>query len=1003
MKRIILGVLFLNLTLTPVFSQRIQTSYDSDNLFYLATEQFREKEFPSCYRTIETWFSKSENPILLEEAGFIRAAAAYELNKRETSILLIQFLENYPNSPHAAKAYYFLGCSALNAGEFTDALAFYKRCPENELSKKEFIDYQFRFAYCAMRLGDYHTARTMFGQLMEGDNRYIGSATYFTAYMDYAEGNMKEAMRAFTKISAHTQYKEAIPYFNLQLLYADGRLDEMLEKAEELRNKKQSTAQRTELIRLLGAAWFDKGNFQLSLEYYLQYLTFKPVILRSDQYRIGVDYYTQRNYIAATDFLSKISDPKDAVLQSATYHLGLCYLKQGKNDMARMSFEQASLSDFDLGTKEKALYNYALLCYETSFSPFNEQVKAFQRILTEFPKSQFADKVNGYLAEVFLSSKEYEHSLSVIQKISNPDSKLLQTKCQLQFLLGVDRFQNQRYPEANQLFTQSIELAGKLSIPATETFFWRGETNFQLGQLESAMQDYKKFAESQGASKMKAYPIVSYNLGYCCFNLKKYTDALKWFEKFTNQTTVKKEKNYSDALNRMGDCYFRAKDYTKAEKFYQDADLNTPSGNDYAIYQKAFCLGLRKQYKAKIDLLSQFETRFPQSDYKDDAIFETGRTYILLQKPDQAIGAFNTLMSSFQESPLSRKAGIQIALLFYNQGKKENAINAYKKVIEQYPGSEEAQVALSDLKMIYVNSNTVADFILYTKSLGNNTIIETGEQDSLSFMAAEQLLMANKNTEAIQSFQSYLQNFVSGAFRTDSHYHLGRLLLNDKKKEEALEHLDTVANKDGNKYQLEAAELTAETYFADKDFSKALSGFSKLEKLSSDQKSRISARLGKIRCQYLLKQNKEVLATANLLIKEQNLSADILRETRYYRAMSMLAEGRKEEAKADLELVSSDSQTAFGAEARFRIADLNFERGAFRESEKIIQDFIREGTSQSYWLARCFILLADINLQRKDDFQAKQYLLSLKENYKVENDIQEMISTRLSTIAKRND
>ncbi|MDD4922357.1 MAG: tetratricopeptide repeat protein [Bacteroidales bacterium] len=1002
MKRIILAGLFLSLSSTAAFSQQIEANENPDQLFYLATEKFREKEYPGCFRTIESWFGKSENPALLEEASFLRAASAFELNKRETSILLIQYLEKYPNSPHAAKAYYLLGCSALNAGKYQDAIGFLKLCPKEDLTKKEKLDYQFRFAYLSMQIEDNQTARALFRELMNGESRYVGSATYFYSYMDYAEGKMKEAMKGFNKIANHAQYKDAVPYFNLQLLYIEGKYDDMLKQADQLLTKKPTTAQKTELTRLMGAAWFDKKDYTRSQKYYLEYLGLNPTILRTDQYRIGVNYYTQKNFNAAINYLSKVTESSDALSQSATYHLGLCYLKQVKNDMARMSFEQASLADFDKSTKEKALYNYALICYETSFSPFNVQATAFQRILTEFPNSQFADQVNGYLAEVLLSSKEYEHSLSVIQSIPNPDKDLLQTKSQILFLLGVERYKNGRYQDAADFFTQSISVSENLAISAAEAYFWRGEVKYQLNQPSAAIIDYKRFTDSKGASAMKAYPIASYNLGYCYFNTKKYTEARTWFEKYTAQKEVKKDKSYPDALNRIGDCYFLIKDYIKAEKYYQSADLNSSSGNDYAAYQKAFCLGLRKQYTNKIDLLSTFGKRFPQSDYLDDALYETGRTNILIQKSDLAIASFNQLMEEFKESPLSRKAGIQIALLYFNQGKNDNAITAYKKVIEEYPGSEEAQIALSDLKMIYVNNNAVNDYVNYTKGLRNVAVIETGEQDSLTFMAAEHLLMGDKKIAAIQSFKSYLKDFPAGAFSNESHYHLGHLLLMEGKKDEALEHLEIVARQDGYKYQAEAAELTSDAYYAGKDFAKALSGYELMEKIASDKNSRVASRIGKIRCQYFLGQNKEAIASANILTGEEDLNTDMMREARYYRAIALINDGQENKSKADLDFLSAETQTAFGAEARFRLAEYYFNQGSAKESENIIQKFIKEGTSHSYWLARSFVLLADIYIQRKDDFQAKQYLLSLKENYKADNDVQEMISTRLTAIAKRS-
>jgi len=1002
MKRIILAGLFLSLSSTAVISQNIETREDPDQFFYLATEQYKEKEYPSCFRTIETWFEKSGNQVLVEEATFLRAAAAFELNKKETSLLLIQFLEKYPVSPHASKAYYLLGCSALNAEEYKDAVEFFYRCPVEELTEKEQLDYQFRSAYASLQLRDFETARRLFGQLMNGNSRYVGSATYFNSYMDYSEGKMKEAMIGFQKIAKHAQYKEAVPYFNLQLLYIDGQLDEMLTQADQLMDKNPTMEQKTELIRLKGAAWFDKKDFKQSQKYYLEYLSFNPKLLRSDQYRIGVNYYTQKLYDTAIQYLTKVTEPSDALSQSAIYHLGLCYLKQDKNDMARMSFEQASLTNFDKSTKEKALYNYALLCYETSFSPFNEQVKAFQRILTEFPNSEFADQIYGYMAEVFLSSKEYEQSLSVIQKIAKPDQKLLQTKCRLLFLLGVERFNNGLFKASADLLTESIELSEKLGISSTEAYFWRGEARYGLTQYGTALLDYKKFAGSTGAISMNAYPLSMYNQGYCLFNMGKYTDARTFFEKYIALSNVKKEENYPDALNRIGDCYFQAKSYAKAEKSYQDADLSFKTGNDYAVYQRAFCLGIRKQHNAKIELLKNFGTRFPNSDYADDALFETARTYIDLKKPVDAIASFNLLMKNFEGSPLSRKAGIQIALQYFNQGDKDNAVAAYKKVIEQYPGSEEARIALSDLKMIYVNSNAVGDFVDYTKDLGNVPGIDASEQDSLSFTAAEHLLMDGKNDAAIKSFKAYLTKFPSGAFQTDCHYHLGNLLMLKKEKDEPLEHLDFVAKQTGHKFQAEAAEMAAETYYEDKNYSKALPNFELMESLATEKNTRIAAKLGKLRCLYFNNEKKEAIEAANNLINEASLSTDIQKEARYYRALSLLENGQEDKAKIDLEALSVETQTAFGAESRFRLADYLFKKGSMKESERLIQNFIKDGTSHSYWLARSFVLLADINILRKDDFQAKQYLLSLKENYKTDNDVQEMISTRLSAIAKRS-
>ena len=57
--------------------------------------------------------------------------------------------------------------------------------------------------------------------------------------------------------------------------------------------------------------------------------------------------------------------------------------------------------------------------------------------------------------------------------------------------------------------------------------------------------------------------------------------------------------------------------------------------------------------------------------------------------------------------------------------------------------------------------------------------------------------------------------------------------------------------------------------------------------------------------------------------------------------------------------------------------------------------YIEHGTPHKYWLARGFIPLADIYIRQGDDFQARQYLTSLQNNYIGDDDIAGMIENRL--------
>ena len=83
------------------------------------------------------------------------------------------------------------------------------------------------------------------------------------------------------------------------------------------------------------------------------------------------------------------------------------------------------------------------------------------------------------------------------------------------------------------------------------------------------------------------------------------------------------------------------------------------------------------------------------------------------------------------------------------------------------------------------------------------------------------------------------------------------------------------------------------------------------------------------------------------------------------------------------------------------MAEYYFYQKQLPPSEDEIVDFIDKKSPFQYWIARSFILLADIYIVKKDDYQAKQYLLTLKENYKANDDIEQMVNSRLADIDTR--
>ena len=97
-------------------------------------------------------------------------------------------------------------------------------------------------------------------------------------------------------------------------------------------------------------------------------------------------------------------------------------------------------------------------------------------------------------------------------------------------------------------------------------------------------------------------------------------------------------------------------------------------------------------------------------------------------------------------------------------GERDSFLVTLKQVIEKYPGSEEARLAMRDLKSIYVDLNRIDEFAALANAMPGHIRFDANEQDSLTYAAAEKIYMRGRMEEAKTSLNKYLQTFPEGAF-----------------------------------------------------------------------------------------------------------------------------------------------------------------------------------------------------------------------------------------------
>ncbi|MDR2916536.1 MAG: tetratricopeptide repeat protein [Tannerella sp.] len=1000
-KKIIIPLCLVAVSFT-ISGQRSFQFDTADRLFSEGKDFFELKNYAGCTDKLEAYKKVATNHDLIQEADYMLAYIAFEQGKRNAAEILEAYLKKYPDSRHGDEACLLIGTCYFEREEYITAAGWLADARVNALSYEQQEALFYRLAYSQMQNDDFGAARNNFVHVRAYDGKFSQASIYYIAYIDYATGKYDEAMREFNRLRKDPEYGEQANYYIAQINYIEDNHDEVVKLTERLLRMYPESSNNTELYRIAGNSYYQLGNQDKAISMLRRYVASVESPARGELYILGICEYNRGHYEKAIDALSQTIAADDEITQSASLYLGQSYLQLNDKSNARMAFEYAGSLTFNEKIQETALYNYALLIHETSFTGFGESVKVFERFLNDFPDSEYSDKVNDYLVEVYLTSKNYEAALESIEKIRRPSLKILEAKQNVLFQLGNQAFMNADMEEAIHFFDQAITLGNYDGDARANAYFWRGESYYRLGRYTNAISDFEAYQNASRHTTSDAYSLVYYNLGYCYFKRQDFERALVSFRRYVTLEKNQRLNSFADTFNRIGDCLFYARQFAEAETNYSRAVSLQPSLADYALYQKGFVLGLQRDYKGKINMMDRVINEFPSSQYVDDALFERGRSYVLLEKYSEAAASFKMLMDQYPQSSLAPKAGVQLGLLYYNDNQLERSIEAYKRVINEYPGSEEAKVAVQDLKSVYIDKNDISSYASYVNSLGGSMHVEVSEQDSLTYLAAERLFTRGDFEGAKNSMMNYLRSYPAGAFSSNANYYLAKIAFDKKNYPEAKQLFTLVLNSGDSKFREESLARKSEIEYLEKDYDAAIKTFRELQDVAELRENREAAKLGIMRCAQYTGNESEALKAANELLKEVNLSPEIEAEARYLRAKSHLKLGETAKATDDFSALSKDTRTEYGAEAKYQLAQLYYNSKDVARAEKELLNFIENGTPHQYWLARGFILLADIYLDKGDEFQARQYLTSLKRNYGGKSeDIDRMIENRLEKLKNK--
>lgn len=991
----------------PVFAQKASSEESVKQLYRQALDLYQKEKYASAQNIFDklTSGTMTVDEYMGSEACFYGAVCAEKLNNKDTDFRLTEFLRLYPQNKHANMAYFYLGNYHYAAGDYAKALKYYQKVQAREVEYGHRSEFNFKVGYCYFNDEDYSEAKKYFGQEINGKSKYTNAAIYYYAHMQYMDGKYDLALRNFQKLQGDKKFAKIVPSYIARIYYYLGKDDELLQMAPTLLLE-EDVFKKNEIRQMVAEVYFNRGEYKNALDYYSAALRHRDddnsgtdpmqtmagkgkksntaalvasCTPQDSYYQIGYCHYMLHQYDSAQFYLSKKIVCTDSVAQSALYVLGDVDIQLGRKNEARSMFLQASKMDFDAKIKEDALFNYAKLSYELNANPYNESIRSFEDYLLKYPRTTHRAEVEEILTSLYFTTRNYKDALTLIEKIQDRSPMMNQAYQRIVINRGIEVFNTGNMKAAAQYFQKATKL-NALPKYTTDAYYLYAESRYRMGDFDAAGKTLDRFMVSTNATTSPYYRQALYTHGYICMkrnNISDATDDFKMFLRLADKSIDQHQVN--DVNNRLGDCHYLDSKYAEAIKYYDKVIAENDPDADYATYQKALSYGAMGKYHEKLSFLNQIFERYKESPLAPKALFEVGNTYLVCDNNDMALLYFNNFRNSYPQNTLVKTALLNIGLIYYNTDRNNDALDIFDQLLTNYSGTDEARDALSTVKNIYVSQNRVDEYFSYVKRTTKYTV-STVEQDSTLYMSAENQYMNGDCESSVKSFEGYLEKFPEGLFHLQAHYYAADCLFRNGQIEGALPHYEAVAAANRNSFTERSLQNAANIAFNLNNFTKAIDLYSQLVANAENDNSRIAGKVGYMRSWIRLDMRDSVIAAARQLLRENKITDELRDEARismarcYYENVTTypMADSLYSQLK-------SSTNGDYSGEAAYRIAEMRFLQHDYDGSEREIESITADPASD-YWLAKSFILWADIFHARGNNLQAKQTLQSIIDN-----------------------
>ena len=925
------------------------------------------------YASARAWFEKhADDPLCADYA----VLCAVKLRTQDCGRLVEQLDAAHPKTLLNSQIHFEYARILYSEGNYSRACEEFAKVPQGSLSRRDRGEFWFKQGFCHFNRDDYASAEQCWRKALETPSEYDLATGFGIGNIYYNRKDFKTAASWFEQSAEDEQFGLLSRFFLVDCHFMLKDYAYVVREGESIFGELPKERQ-DHLSRLLSESYLVLGNALKAKEYLGREDLKASVATDEDVFHAASVLYAGGDWKGAVNYFTMMKDRSDSLGQIASYQMGHAYI-QLKNKVAAMNaFKEAAALRYDDAIREDAYFNYAKLAFD-----INGDDSAFLDYMRLYSTTRKGEMIYSYLAMSALSKKDYSAAVDAYDKIDELDEGQYSNYMKANFLrseqllAGGSYSAAVRYLKAASYYAQRL---GSKSDPLYQFSRYRlAETYYRIESWTDARKIYQELYNLSALQNRPEGKLIPYNIGYCYFKSGAYADAAKWFDVYIEGGNTLARR---DALTRRADCDFVRKNYRSAASLYRKLlDEYSDSDDIYPYYHMGVAYALTGEKQRRVQALSMVMDASPQSPYYDEAMYELGRAHADLKQYDEALTAFDRLRNTSSNPIFRTKAMLGEGMVYRNAGNLQASLKAYKTVVSEMPGSDFAADALLSIQSIYTSLKTPEKYLEYVEA--NN--ISTGSKDDtrlLYYNTAEQVYLAGNWSGAVSSFSEFLKKYPQSPQTADALYYLAASHKQLGSKEKACEFYRKALSEGLSGSSAEFARMSlASLSFELQNYAEAYSSFLSLCEGENAAVRGIDPFLGALRSAFRAKMWEESVKAADEVLRRTTDEA-LVREALYDKAKAYLSSSRREEAFRIFSRLSEAPATAEGAEATVLLIQDLFDSARFEDVEAKVYDFAAACGSQSYWLARAYIILADSFAERGNLEQAVLTLQSIRDGY----------------------